>query len=557
MKRKLIWLVLGIAFALRAVAVTGYPAGFNADEASFGYDAYSILRTGHDQWGQLLPLTLKSFGDFKSPLYSYIDIPFVKILGLNVFSVRLPNAIVGTLAVFMVYLVTKEVFKNQLSKNKKADSLALGLVSAFLLAINPWSVMISRGGFEFNLVTLFIPVAVYFFLKEKYILSVAVFGLSMFTYHSAKVITPLLLVTLIIFYWKKIILINKRTLFTSFFILLIFTIGILYTFKIGGGSRISERSITQGSLEQGFQDRVTAELNGQNPTLAKAFHNKYQVIVSRFINNYFEYFTPRFLFVSGSVEAYYGMIPGIGALYWIDAVFFIGLIPFLAITRPLPKIFIFILFWLLISVLPAALSTGTGYSGNRASGMIPAIQIVEAFGLYGWYRLFNKTNIKILGFASAVLIIISFVELGIFIRSYFITPAKYVLGQMLYGNLDAVNWLNKNAVGRKVLISRSISEPQIFLAFNYKWDPGDYQRYSGNWDIGTSVWLDQTPSYSLGNFTVKSIDWKNDWVQSQIIVIRANENTAGFVPVKIFNFPDGSPNIYIMDTSQKIYAKNI
>ena len=85
MKGKLIWLVLLVAFLLRFISLTKFPAGFNADEASFGYDAYSILHTGRDQWGTFMPIVLKSFGDYKSPVYSYLAIPSVAIFGLSVF----------------------------------------------------------------------------------------------------------------------------------------------------------------------------------------------------------------------------------------------------------------------------------------------------------------------------------------------------------------------------------------------------------------------------------------------------------------------------------------
>jgi 4-amino-4-deoxy-L-arabinose transferase-like glycosyltransferase len=127
MKGKLILAVLLAAFLLRIVSLVDFPVGFNADEASFGYDAYSILKTGRDQWGIFLPLSLKSFGDYKSPLYSYLDVPFIAIFGLNEFAIRFPNVVIGTLAVLAVYLLAKKLFDGR-----------VGTVAAVLLALNPW-----------------------------------------------------------------------------------------------------------------------------------------------------------------------------------------------------------------------------------------------------------------------------------------------------------------------------------------------------------------------------------------------------------------------------------
>jgi len=106
------WLLTAIfllGFLLRVVAIDKYPIGFNADEASHGYDAYSLLRTGKDQWGKTFPLVFKSFGDYKSPVYTYLTLPSVAAFDLNKFAVRLPNAIIGTLAIVATWLLTAKL----------------------------------------------------------------------------------------------------------------------------------------------------------------------------------------------------------------------------------------------------------------------------------------------------------------------------------------------------------------------------------------------------------------------------------------------------------------
>ena len=143
------WALAGIiilGFILRVVALNRFPVGFTPDEASFGYDAYSLLQTGKDQWGNTFPVVLKSFGDFKAPLYSYLAVPFVALLGLTKEAVRLPNVLVGIGAILVTYLVVKKLTDEK-----------IGLMAAFLLAISSWHIMMSRGAFEANLTTFFIP----------------------------------------------------------------------------------------------------------------------------------------------------------------------------------------------------------------------------------------------------------------------------------------------------------------------------------------------------------------------------------------------------------------
>ncbi len=141
------------ALLLRFWGLAKHPTGFTQDEAAIGYDAYSLLKTGKDQWGQSLPLVLRSFGDFKLPLYSYLAVPSVAVFGLNEFATRLPSAVLGIFAVVVTYL-----FVFEMTKNKK-----LAVLSALFLAFSPWHISLSRGAFEANLTSLFLPLAVWLF----------------------------------------------------------------------------------------------------------------------------------------------------------------------------------------------------------------------------------------------------------------------------------------------------------------------------------------------------------------------------------------------------------
>src|SRR5258708_39046069 len=102
MKRlAIIFLILFVALALRTYKIDINPPGLTPDEASLGYNAYSILKTGRDEYGTILPVIFKSFGDYKPGLYVYLAVPAVATFGLNETAVRLPRVIAG---VFTVYL---------------------------------------------------------------------------------------------------------------------------------------------------------------------------------------------------------------------------------------------------------------------------------------------------------------------------------------------------------------------------------------------------------------------------------------------------------------------
>jgi 4-amino-4-deoxy-L-arabinose transferase-like glycosyltransferase len=162
LSRLALCLIFAVALILRLVALGRYPAGFTADEAAQGYMAYSILKTGKDEWGVRLPLAPRSFGDFKPPLQTYLMIPSIAVFGLNEFAVRLPSAILGILGVLGVYLLASELFRMKIVRINPNN---LSLLSSLLLAISPWHISLSRGAFEANLTTFFLPLGFYFFLR--------------------------------------------------------------------------------------------------------------------------------------------------------------------------------------------------------------------------------------------------------------------------------------------------------------------------------------------------------------------------------------------------------
>ena len=263
---KKLFIIVVLAFFLRFYLLSVIPVGFNPDEASFGYDAYSILKTGKDQWGHSWPLVLESFGDFKSPLYTYLAMPSVAMFDLNKFSVRFPNALLGTLAVYITYLLVKQL------KNISKDKLEIGIwnleiLAALLLAISPWHIMMSRGAFEANLTTFLLPLGIYLFLKglqrpKFFIGSSIIFGLNMFTYHAAKLVTPIVFASLVLVFLKDIKRLTKKEILLPVIIFLFFLVIFVYTLFLGSSTRALDVNIFKGSLGASSQERLNDILNG-------------------------------------------------------------------------------------------------------------------------------------------------------------------------------------------------------------------------------------------------------------------------------------------------------
>ena len=103
----LVALIFLIGFSVRIIGITDYPNGFNCDEASIGYEAYSVLNYGIDRNGNSWPVFLEAWGSGQNALYMYIIMPFIKLFGLTVLSVRLPMALIGCISLIVMYNLLK------------------------------------------------------------------------------------------------------------------------------------------------------------------------------------------------------------------------------------------------------------------------------------------------------------------------------------------------------------------------------------------------------------------------------------------------------------------
>ena len=148
-------LILILGIFLRFYQLGRIPNSISADEAALGYNAYSILETGRDEYGKRFPLIFTSFDDHKNPVYIYMLVPFIKIFGFNTSTFKLPNAILGTLVILLFYLLTKKLTNNN----------STALISAFLAAICPWLIHFSRVGIELNAAFFFSLLGVWLFLS--------------------------------------------------------------------------------------------------------------------------------------------------------------------------------------------------------------------------------------------------------------------------------------------------------------------------------------------------------------------------------------------------------
>ncbi len=188
--KTLLFVLIVAAFWLRFFQLADNPAGLFRDEADKGYTSYSLLQTGMDQAGHRWPLFVRALNVTTSAVYQYIDLPFIAALGLNELAIRLPACLAGTLSVLAVFLLARRWW---------GESAALW--AGLFVCLSPWSLLLSRWANQSILLTLFIPLGVFFHQRDSgrgfpsvtnALLSAFCFLLAFYTYRPAHLVVPVL-----------------------------------------------------------------------------------------------------------------------------------------------------------------------------------------------------------------------------------------------------------------------------------------------------------------------------------------------------------------------------
>ncbi|MBN1182266.1 MAG: glycosyltransferase family 39 protein, partial [Bacteroidales bacterium] len=206
-------LILIIGIVVRTHRFGNIPNGVNVDEASTGYDAFALINYGIDMNGNRNPVALLAFGTGHQALYAYFSAPFIRIYGLNQFSIRITNLIFGILSLIIFYFLVRRI-----------DNQKVAMFALLLIATNPWHVMISRWGLDCNLFPAIFLIATYLLTlsEEKpafFILSMAIYGLALYSYEVSFFLVPVYILFLLSFllikekFQKKILLIGLITIF--------------------------------------------------------------------------------------------------------------------------------------------------------------------------------------------------------------------------------------------------------------------------------------------------------------------------------------------------------
>lgn len=437
-----IWLVVIVVLVaafLRFYQLDTNPPSLNWDEVAAGYNAYTIANWGQDEWGNNFPLIFRSFEDYKHPVHIYAAALSIKILGANDFAARFPSALFGVFGVVVIFFLGKELFKK----------FWPAFFSSLFLALSPYNIHFSRGLWETNFALVFYMLGLLLFLlavkKHPRLLPLSFlsFGLSLFSYHSSKVVVPVTVLALFFLYIKDLIKLGK-----------IFSLSLLIPFLLLEMIILNPQLLGLARFDQTrFPQDVVAKTN-----LYRSTNNLLLGTLEVAGSQYLSHFSPDYLFVRGDQNTR-NSVKVFGELYKIDALFLIiGLVSLLLLRS---KGALMVLLWLIISPVPSSLVTGAP-TATRGLFMMGSMQLITGLGAATLVALFAKIHLKTIGIIAVFCVTAFFAKE--YLSYYFTVYPKKNAIEWQYGLKQAVEYI-KGKDYSQVYVTDARSQPYIFFLY--------------------------------------------------------------------------------------------
>jgi 4-amino-4-deoxy-L-arabinose transferase-like glycosyltransferase len=304
------------------------PLGFFVDEASIAYNAHTVAQSGRDEYGQVLPLYFRAFGEFKSPVYIYILSAVFWLTGPSVLVARVLSAVMGLAAAMIFGMLAIRLTGRRIA----------GLIVFLAAALTPWIFEVSRLVFE----VAFLPVNLALFLlllqraakSERWSWRICaglggLLGLIVYTYSVGRLLAPFFALGLVFFFtrqrWRQVVL-----------TWLIFGVTLLplTIFSLRHPGAMSERF--------------------KHVSYIKPEDSRSQIVV-HFMKNYAGNFSPRSWLLRGDPEPRHHL-PGMGSL--LVGVVILAVLGLLVVLQRYREDawWRFIMYGLLVSPIPAALT---------------------------------------------------------------------------------------------------------------------------------------------------------------------------------------------------------
>lgn len=310
LKNGWIGLILIAAFLIRIYNFS-FPA-FTFEEARIAYRGYTIATDANDELGRPLPLVFNSLSDYQLPLVSYISAGGQLVFGKGDFGVRVPFILLGTLLVYLVYLV---------ARNFNPHSF-FSVLSAIVVAFSPPLIFLSKTPNEVIVLTFFFTLLFYLLVKKNIWFAALVIVAAVLTSKLAWfILLPFVVFTS--FFYSKIS--NKQKLILISFCAILLVLTVLLFLKVPQ----SERSFKENNFP--LFDAITIK-NGIDKLRGQGLQSGWPPPVDRLLFNKTHFLSTGFLHWLSNISPsyYFGRVDNSGTVSYsfIGALSKVLILPF-------------------------------------------------------------------------------------------------------------------------------------------------------------------------------------------------------------------------------------
>lgn len=489
-QKRLLILLLLLAFLVRFIRIESVPASLFYDEVDYGYQAQSLVQTGKDYRGSFSPFYVHSFNDVRAPLPAYLTVITTILFKVPELQVRMPFVIAGVLVVLLAFLLVRRWF---------GDYWKAFWVAA-VFATNPWQIQFSRFSHEVMVMTLVFLLGLWLFYKALdskktawLYLSAVSFSFTVYTYRTMSLFLPLTLGMLFLIYRRELLRFGIKKLILVLVIIASIVAPFLYATTLGAPDtpRINQLVLTSNAEVPIWVQRNREVDSGDfsDSTIGKSaiwysyiFHSKPLSWLDAFFNNYFHTFSTQFLFTAGDPNRRHS-VGGMGELLAIDILGFVAGLLF--VYRNIAKSQVkWLLAWFLLSPIPAALTSDGSMHAARLFIFSASLLIIVGIG---WWSIFR--GLKQLKFKKVSIGLLSVLWVGCFVfylHRYFvhfpIDSARY----FGYGFKEAMlKIVAKDADYDKIYMIGSNDPPMIYYLFWSKMPAKYLHEYGTNFSVNT------------------------------------------------------------------------
>ena len=426
-------LTLGaLVAALYLYRIGSDPPGLYADEASVGYNAWTIAHYGTDQFGNHFPLFFVDFGDYKGPVATYLVAPLTWVFANGAAVVRLPSVLAG---VAIAMLAGRVAFV-------RTHSTLVTLATIAFAALQPWIFLQSHTMLEGNILMVLSVMCSCWCVAEASVDGTSgrwwtgagvALAIGIYTYSVGRLLGLLIAAVVVVSFAR----IGREKLLRFLFpIAVAYVILGIWSFE------------NPGALFARFQN---VGLFAHHPSILTA--------AGTFAGNYASYFSPNFLVLHG--DGNLRQTTGFGGVL-LDATIPLMIIGAAwLISRWRTPYARFVLLGLVVVPIPAALTLSAPHA-LRGAGLIPFFMVLMVEGTaWVWNHLQTRKLVAI-----ALVAVVAASAAPYFVDFYAGYPDRAELAfETGEGPALALAYADAESGGHRLLLSAGLNQPALQLMY--------------------------------------------------------------------------------------------